>query len=424
MASSQAGGGGGGFSNYVSPKGTPTYQQLRAATPFTGTAVRPGGTGNVNSANATEHDLLTALAAANHPAAGALPGALNHPVGPLDPYAGLDPNQMAANEFAPQYALLDQLARQSQAKYNAAGQQVGGMWDALSKATAGQESGIKKNYSTAGSAIGKAYNDATAATNNAFSQSRNQIADIAQRLGIGAAIPSALDDGSVQQARLVALLQNAGANHQATNTELGNNDVTYNRNQANLDTQAGINARAGFASQLMAALQDLGNKRLGLQGQQSQAANNYGLSISKQKAADANAAAARASTDQYHQAQMMLEAAKLKQAADQFNQTQGSAANKNLSATEYLAQMANNEYGGNLLAATNAKNAILDTIAQGGPLHPGDAPTNHWANASDFVQSVLNRNPNSQHSGGDYRQLEQLALDYYNRLAGGANKPI
>jgi hypothetical protein len=418
MAQSQAGGGGAGFANYVSPRGTPTYAQLRGATPFTGTAVQ-GGTSNVNSANATEHDLLQALAA-NHPAAGAIPAVGPHPVPLLDPYSGLDPNQMAANEFAPQYALLDQLAHQSQARYNAAGQQVGGMWDALSKATAGQEAGIKKNYSAAGSSIGRAYNDATAATNNAFSSSRNQIEEIAKRLGISAGAPSAMDDGAVQQARLVALLNNSGANHQATNTELGNNDVTYNRNQANLDTQAGINARSGFASQLMAALQDLGNKRLGLQGQQSAAANNYGLDIQKGKVAQENAA----STSQYHQAQMMLEAAKLKQAEDHFNQTQGSAANKNLSANEYLAQLANSAYGGNLLAATNAKNAILDTIGQGGPLQPGGSPVTHWANASDFVQSVLNRNPNSQHSGGDYRQLEQLALDYYNRLAGGASKPI
>lgn len=377
--------------------------------------------GGTNSANAVEHDLLAKLAAAtaNHYAASGVPAT---PAAPGSPWDSMNPASMAANEFGPQYALLDRMAQEAQGKYTAAGNQVGSMWDALSKQTAGNENHIKQNYAQSGAATGKAFNDAIAATNGAFSDSRSQIADIAQRLGVSAAVPSALSDGSNQQARLDALIGNSGANWQGLNNTLGNNEVSFNRNNANIDTQSGINARGNFQSQLMAALNALGDKRLTLQGQQGAAQNTYGLDIAKNQQTAQTANADRASLDQYHQAQMMLDAAKLKQAADQFQQTNGSAANKNLSATEYLAQQAANEYGGAGVSAENAKNAILDTVSQGDPNNPGAAM--HWKNAGDFVQSVLARNPNSQHNGGDYRQLEQLALDYYTRLAGGANKAI
>lgn len=424
---SQQGGGGGVDSSYAN-----LVNLLSGKAPGTSSAPPPmlalltnrpaaGIQGTNNSANAVEHDMFGNPPAAQHPALSAMPG---QPAA-SNPYAALNPEQMAADQFAPQYALLDQLAAQSRNQYTTAGNNVGGMWDALAKATAGNEGKIKQNYAQAGSTIGKAYNDATAATNNAFSGSRNQIADIAQRLGVSAAVPSALKQGSDQQGLLDALIQNSGASYQGLNTVLGNSDVQYNRDNAHVDTQAGINARGDFASKLQAALQQLGGQRLTLQGQQSQAANGYQMSIAQQEQQAAEKAAALAQTEQYHQADMMLKAQQLKQAADQFNATHGAnAANSNLSPSEYLAQEALKEYG-NQQSATNARNAILDTINAGGPLQPHGAPVTHWANANDFVQSVLNRNPDSRNpNGGDYRQLQQLAMDYYMRLAGGANKPI
>ena len=336
-----------------------------------------------------------------------------------------DPNVMAANEFAPQYQLLEQMRQQANSKYSQAGNTIGGMYDALAKAMKGEESGIKANYAATGSAIGKAYNDAINETSHNFSQSNNEIAAIAKRLGVQAGVPAALAGGAEQQQRLAGLMAAQGANFQGVNALLGNNDVAYNRNSADTTRLAGVNARNDYKQKLLDVLAGYDNKGLELKGEENAAANKYGLSIADMKqqarlaeeklAADAQS---QAQSNEFRQAQLMLDQARFGLDTDKFNASQASQANqanKNLSPYEALASTANKLYG-NPVSAGNAAKAIEDTFTRG---YNGDKS---WNNASEFIDAVMRRNPNSMHNGGDYAQLQQLALQFYTMLAGGAGK--
>lgn len=333
-----------------------------------------------------------------------------------------DPNQMAANEFAPQYQLLDQMRKQATGQYDRAGNTIGGMYDALAKAMKGEESGIKQNYAQTGSTIGKAYNDAINETSHNFSQSNNEIAAIAKRLGVSAAVPSALSNGAEQEQRLAGLMAAQGANFQGVNALLGNNDVAYNRNSADTTRLAGVNARKDYKQKLLDVLSGYDNKGLELKAGEQAAANKYGMSIADMKQQArlaeeklASDAAQNSAANEFRQAQLMLDQARFGLDTDKFNASQANQGTKNLSPYEALASTANKLYG-NPVSAGNAAKAIEDTFTRG---YNGDKS---WNSASEFIDAVMKRNPNSMHSGGDYAQLQQLALQFYTMLAGGAGK--
>lgn len=341
------------------------------------------------------------------------------------PAASADPGQellkmmlsgtdMAHNEFSPLYDLLDNQRKQATDRYTKAGNDVGGMYDALSKQIYGQEGGIKKNYADAGRTIGGAYNDAINATKDSFSDSRNDVAAIARRLGVEQAVPAASQDSVDQQNRLVGLLAANSANQQGVNALLGNNEVDYNRNEGQVAGLAGANARADFKGRLLDALNGLDNKQLELRGQEAGKANEYDMSIQKMQQ-DAEAAKAKMQqNDEYKRAGLAIQQGRLSLDNDKFlaSQAPKPADPKSQSAYEALAGLANRLYP-NTDAARNASAAIEDTFRRGAP-----GADTRWTDANEFIRDVLTRNKNA----GDYRQLEQLALEFYTRLAGGANK--
>lgn len=388
--------------------------------------------GGTSSANAVENDmqkkaaaLAAILAAKNKSGGAAAPGAaIPNQAASLPPdvaaMLGLNADQMAHNEFAPQYQLLDQMRKQAEGKYNQAGKDVGGMYDALSKSIRGNEGAIKGQYAASGKGIGDAYNQAIAQTNQSFGDSRNQVAELAKRLGIEAGLPSALEDGVNQQGRLAGLLASNKANQQGVNKLLGNNDVAYNRESADTAGLAGVNARADFKGRLMAALEGYNNKELDLNGQEAQAENKYDLSIKDMMRQSQEARDKLAHDDELGRARLMLDQGKFKLDSDKFDfekNKPGAAADPNkMGAYETLASLANSLYG-NPVAARNASQAIEDTFTLG-----KEGRDRKWTDANEFMQDMLARNPQAAHDGGDYRQLQQLALAFYNKIAGGANK--
>lgn len=348
----------------------------------------------------------------------ALPGGGSSGGSVEDIFAALSGAGMAQNEFAPQYDLLNNLRHQAEDRYGRAGKEVGGMYDSLSKAIRGQEGGIKQNYNQAGSAIGSAYNHAIDETNNSFSDSRNQIADLAKRLGIQAGLPSALSDGAEQQGRLAGLMASNAQNFQGVNTMLGNNEVDYNRQSAETAGLAGVNARSDFKARLMDALNGFDNKQLEIQGEQAAAGNKYDLSIAemKQKAEEAKAKLAQTGQGQeIAKGRLMLDTERYgldtKKFQYQQNQPPKAPDPSKMSAYESLANIAHSLYG-NDVAAKNASQAVEDTFNRG---YNGDKS---WTNLQDFTNAVLARNKGA----ADYRQLAQLAEAFYTKMAGGAGK--
>lgn len=121
------------------------------------------------------------------------------------------------------------------------------------------------------------------------------------------------------------------------------------------------------------------------------------------------------------QARLMLEQARFGLDTDKFIAGQNAPGKpvdtSKLSPYELVANLASKLYP-NPSAQANATNAITDTFNQG---YHGDRS---WSNAAEFVDAVMNRNKQAQHSGGDYRQLQQMALAFYTKLAGDASRPF
>jgi hypothetical protein len=350
-------------------------------------------------------------------------------------YDGPSAAKMAHDEFVPQYELLDNQRKQTAAKYKTAGHDVGGMYDALAKAMRGEQAGIKTDNAATTSKIGGAYNDAIQATKTDAAKDDAQVAAMARRLGVDAAMPDAQAQSNDTTALLTGLLAANKANQTSVSTQLGQNEVDYNRNSADSANMAGVNARSDFASQALDANNNFDNQQLQLKGAEGTAKNKYGLTIADMLqqsqlahdkiAADQQqaqmAALAKAQQDaadnEFRQAQLGISSGQLDLANDKFKASQEAAANKPAAVSKdpyvVLAQTADHLYNGNKVASGNAVKAVQDAFARGG----------HFATAQDFVKYLLSRN-----GGGhpqDAAQLMQLGTNFYNALAsGGAGKPI
>lgn len=342
-------------------------------------------------------------------------------------YGGPSAHDMASKEFKPQYDLLNQLSGQAKTKYNAAGKNVGGMYDALAKAMRGEETAIKADYGANSSAVGNAYNNAIKSVKDNQTNSNNDVAAIARRLGVSEAVPAANQDGNNQAALLQGLMQSNKANSMSTSQQLGQNEVDYNRNSADTTQMAGINARSDFQSKLMDVLGGYDNKRLEVKANQGQAENKYGLSIADmiQQAqlahdkiaatsqSDAASAAAKAQQDasanEFKQAQLGIQQGQLDLANDQFKYKAShpaAAKTSNMDPYEKLASTASYLYHGNDVAAANARKAVTDTLSRG---YNGNT---NFATVQDFIKAVLGRNPGAH----DADQLAQLAATFYSGL--------
>jgi hypothetical protein len=190
---------------------------------------------------------------------------------------------------------------------------------------------------------------------------------------------------------------------------MGENTVNQNRVSADEAKWGGINARADFATRLQSALQDLGNRRLSTKAAEGAAANKYGMEITGARVGAKNA------WDQLQMAQagQALSLAKAEASASKTSAPKPIDTTK-LTPTEYLAYLTKIQYPNvGVDTQQRAAQAIQDTIIHGAK----------WANAKDFADQVLARNPHSRDSGGDARQLAQIAQDYYKKLVGDANKP-
>jgi len=350
-------------------------------------------------------------------------------------YDGPSASKMAHDEFAPQYQLLDNQRKQTDAKYKKAGHDVGGMYDALAKAMRGEQAGIKADNAATTSRIGGAYNDAIASTKAEAKNSGDALAAMARRLGVDAAMPEAQAQADDTTRLLTGLMGANKAAQVSTSEQLGQNEVNYNRDSADTTNLAGVNARNDFASQALDANNNFNNQQLQLKGAEGTAKNKYGLTIADMLqqsqlahdkiAADQQqaqmAALAKAQQDaadnEFRQAQLGISSGQLDLANDKFQASQEAAANKPAAVSKdpyvVLADTADKLYNGNKVASGNAVKAVQDAFARGG----------HFATAQDFVKYLLSRN-----GGGhpdDQAQLMQLGTNFYNALAsGGAGKPI
>lgn len=216
---------------------------------------------------------------------------------------GLNPDDMARQEFQAQFALLDQLAKQAQDRYAVANKDTGNMYEALAQSTAAQVPVSQQQYAASGDAIKNAYQGATDSVQKGSSQSLDQIGELLGRLGIQQAAPTVMAQTQDQLNKSLADIAQRSQGAQNLNTTLGQNQSDYLTRSVSTERQAGANAQADLTRQLQNILSDYDNKRLGLQGDQTAAANKYRLSIAGMLQDEQN----RASDNAYKERQLALQ---------------------------------------------------------------------------------------------------------------------
>jgi hypothetical protein len=337
------------------------------------------------------------------------------PTGPpiesyVDPYAAFDPEKMAAREFDPQLALIAQMEKQAKGSYGKAGKDIGAGWDLIAKAISGREKGIKGEYTGMGRAGAAAFGNVSSTSDKSLDAARQEIINNAKAAGSSMeSIAPLLAKLAMSKSEIGSQARSLGANQAAFNSQMGENTVNQNRVSADEAKWGGINARADFATRLQSALQDLGNRRLSTKAAEGAAANKYGMEITGARVGAKNA------WDQLQMAQagQALSLAKAEASASKTSAPKPIDTTK-LTPTEYLAYLTKIQYPNvGVDTQQRAAQAIQDTIIHGAK----------WANAKDFADQVLARNPHSRGAGGDARQLAQIAQDYYKKLVGDANKP-
>jgi hypothetical protein len=339
---------------------------------------------------------------------------------------GLDPNAMASAEFGPQYELLNRLRSQAESRYGGAARDVSGMYAQLADEFRRQEAGIKGQYGAAGKAYAGQLGSANKALQANFAQSRDEIAKRAARMGTTEGLGQLSAESAGQQNQYSGLLSAIAQNYQGLNTAEQQSSVNYNRDTAATTDLMGADARQNIMGALQSALDEYGNKELELRGSEGAARNKYGLSVAEmlqeaQQNAQSNALnqARLASEQELGRGKLELGAAELEQRTQEARNKALAPVKgpdfKNLPPDQALAAMAAQLYP-NVGDSTRraAIDAILHTFSRG-----AEGMDRQWNNVSEFMADVQRRNPNAR----DYSQLEALARLFYEKMAGGYNKP-
>lgn len=192
-----------------------------------------------------------------------------------------DAEQMAKDQFAPQFDLLKNLRRQTTDRYNTAGSETRAVYDSLADQIRQEAQGTVKRYGESGDQMRDIGQNAISNVEDSASQSNAEIEAIMRRLGVQEAAPDALSNIAETKQRSVGSLAGSNAAFEQANEQLGQNMADYQQNTANTTGIAGANAQADWTKRLGEALAGYDNKELELTGAQKQAENEYMMQIQK-----------------------------------------------------------------------------------------------------------------------------------------------
>lgn len=330
------------------------------------------------------------------PTLGISPAGPNPDFPPLDPAlmqqysnqvndGGTDFAALAAQAFGPQFGALSQQGNTLRHDAAAGDAKLKQLYANLVNSIQGDKSVYDAIYRGSLGDLNSATNQATSAIGGTYDASAAKEAAILQRLGIQDAAPDVFRQGALDRNFFTDLVNTNAAAYKNQFNAGHNSSLTFNRQQAGISKQTGVDQRANLQMKLQDALAQLAQQRAALQTQESQ----YEQSLAGQ------------------QANRDLDLAKF-----QMQYGPGSAAaQKQASLTGpggLLATEAAKLYP-NQNAAENAIKAVLDTLSRGS----GGGSNGHaFSDATDFERAVLQRNPGAQ----DKAELQDLALLLWNSL--------
>lgn len=198
---------------------------------------------------------------------------------PETTYSGPTGAERAAEQFAPQFQILQNMVDQTNTNYNARKPEVQSVYDGLVKQTLQGRDATKKQYAQAGQEIDKNYGAASGNVTGNFRDSASALMKEMAALGLN---EGAGDLVQANQAAMTKELSKLAQNQQTNadlNENLGANSFAFDTQAANVNRQQGIDAQNALYNMFQGRLGELENQRLGLTAQQTQASNNYDMQI-------------------------------------------------------------------------------------------------------------------------------------------------
>lgn len=314
----------------------------------------------------------------------------------------LDPYAMADAEYASQFAALEAAAKAQQDRYTVANKDIASMYEALAASTLNRQGGIREQYDATGDRIGSAYQDAIKSLMDNNASSSSSMEEMLRRLGIEQAAPAVLAKSNDTLIKQLADLNNRSSNAKVANQRLGQSEINYIGRTADTNRLAGKNAQLDLKKQLLALQAQNDQDKAKLISSRANAANQYALSIAKNKQ-DAEAAQA---SDAYKQAQLALDTAKFQHTVNQDNASlsfkEQSAGIKDPSSA--LANNAYSLYNGDASAAATASMAVINAYKESGGV------------SLAAILSALDGAPTT--NALDRDNYKRLAVDFWARLSG------
>lgn len=321
-------------------------------------------------------------------------------------YTGPSAEEMAQQEFAPQFDMLKQIAAQQKNRYDANAPKIVDLYRALNdSANKGRtDNAAMYDKTIAGSKAIQA--EASKALQDRYNQSLAAQTEQFNRLGIQDAAPTVFAD----QAKV--LNDNQAAQSQSSqvfqdlNNSLKGNQYAYDTTNIGIQKQAGNQAQQDFLQQYLDQQANNDMQRLQLQGQQQQQENAYAQQISQMLMGSGkdtqnfvSQMVGDITRDRQNQAENEFSAARIMNAQDQLALQKASQSGQKLNPYDALQQNAVAILG-NPQAARQFSDVILEAYLR----HPGAR------NLSELMDAVgpefLGQNP----------AYTSLAFDFFNKM--------
>lgn len=194
-------------------------------------------------------------------------------------YNGPSGDEMAKEEFDPQFAILKEIAKQQQSRYNTGKGDIAGMYASMVQDATKGRSEDKAMYDAATQQINNNYKAASGNVSGNVQASNAATAETLKMLGQDAAVAKVSGDANSEAAKQLGYLaadQQASAN---LNTTLGANEYSYDTAGIANTRQAGANSQQDLLQQYLDRMAQNDMQRLDLTGQQEKTANQYDLQI-------------------------------------------------------------------------------------------------------------------------------------------------
>lgn len=196
-------------------------------------------------------------------------------------YTGQDPAAMAKSEFAPQFQMLAEIAKQQKGRYDQNAPKIVDLYRALNDSAVQGRTADSAMYDKAIAGSKQIGQESSQALQDRYNQALQSQADQYKMLGIEDAAPTTfgkqaqtLNDNQAAQTQQNAVFQQL-------NNSLKGNQYGYDTANIGIQKQAGNQAQQNFLQQYLDQAAQTDMQRLQLQGQQQQAQNAYAQQIAQ-----------------------------------------------------------------------------------------------------------------------------------------------